>query len=154
MERLDVFRIYLTRLEVFPGWDAWTLIPIVVLLTALIAAFAYYAYSLITRVRGEGVDWDAELELRGTPDDARNPLQRLLRAGLSILAFIAGGHAIWTRHFSSRGGRYDHHVYSADGAPAVAAGVLLCLVGVLLGAAALLGNSEFWSRWRGSRKPE
>ena len=39
-------KIYLSRYEVVPGWDAWTLIPSVLAALALVAAFGYYAYSL------------------------------------------------------------------------------------------------------------
>ncbi|MFI5361332.1 MAG: DUF6159 family protein [Elusimicrobiota bacterium] len=45
MAALDRFRIYLTRLEVFPGWTAWTLVPVALSILALAAAFGYFTYT-------------------------------------------------------------------------------------------------------------
>ena len=45
MQAFDQFRIYLTRLKVVGDWDAWTLIPVVLLIPALIGAFVYFVYT-------------------------------------------------------------------------------------------------------------
>jgi hypothetical protein len=152
VDSLNQFRIHLTRLEVFPGWDAWTLIPVVLASLALVAAFACYAYSVYSRSRSaDGIDWDIELGTNRTwisRVDLSNPLHRLLMAAFSVLTFGMGVHAIWTRHFTSYDvGRYSHGgPYSTDGTPAVAAGALLCIVGVMLGAVVVFGDSESMNR--------
>jgi hypothetical protein len=156
VDGLDRARTYLTRLEVFPGWDAWTLIPAALALLALAAAVAYYAYS---RSRSaEPIDWDIELGVKGTwitRVDLSNPVHRVLMTAFSVLIFGIGAHAIWTGHFSSYDvGRYSRgRYYSTDGAPAVAAGALLCIIGVMLCAIVVFRDSEFLNRRWGPRKP-
>lgn len=148
MVSLNRFRIYLTRLEVFPGWDAWTLIPVALAAIAFAVVLAYYAYSVYSRSRSaEGIDWGLELGTNRTwvsRVDMRNPFHRLLMTCFAVLIIGIGAHAIWTGHFTSyEVGRHSHGgPYSTDGAPAVAAGIILCIVGVILGIIGVFGNSE------------
>jgi hypothetical protein len=147
VERLGLLKISLSRTIVFGDWDAWTLIPVSLALLALLAAFAYYFLSLYRRLKSPaGVNWDAELGV----DSRRPPLsprgrvvERLKLAGISFFALFMGMGALVSGHFTSR----EHgHRYSAEGASARVAGVILCAAGTLLGLAALFQDSKVLNR--------
>jgi TRAP-type C4-dicarboxylate transport system permease small subunit len=154
VEGLRRFQIFLTRYEVFPGWDAWTLIPAALLLLALVAAFVWYGWSLYRRLRSpDGVDWDRELGGDGSPMMPENPRDRLLTrlklAAFSLLTIFMGVGALSTGHFSSNS---HGRSYSADGAPALVAGGILCAAGLLLGIAALFPDAKLLNRSFGGRR--
>lgn len=84
-----------------------------------------------------------------TPTDPGQTLRsRLTLAAVCVVTLYLGVEAVWTRHFSSSS---HGQSYSTDGAPAVAAGIILCVVGVATGAFALFQDSEFLNRRWGPR---
>jgi hypothetical protein len=156
VESLGRFRIYMTRYEVFPGWDAWTLVPVAFCLFALVAAFVYYGWSLYRESKQPGgINWDRQLGSRrwprqSTPDlDPRDKLiARLKLGGISALTLYLGVEALVTGHVSG-----SHHGvrYSADGTPALVSGAMLCLGGLLMGIIAVFMGSPWLDRSWGSR---
>jgi hypothetical protein len=139
---------FLSRYEVFPGWDAWTLLPVALALLALVAAFVYYGWSLYRRLRSPaGVDWDRELGASTPAVQSANPRDRfaarLQLLVVGVLSVYMGFGALRTGHFtSSRHGR----TYSADGTPARVCGGLLCVAGLMLGVAVLFPDAAILNR--------
>ena len=156
MESLERLKIFFSRYEVIGGWDAWTLIPVALALLALIAAFAFYFWSLYQRSRSPaGVDWDSELGVdpsKISPADPRDRFAARLRlAAMSVFTIFLGSGALLTGHFTSR----EHgRRYSADGTAAHVAGGILCAAGLILGLAALFQNSKILNRPLGGRDRE
>ena len=151
MENFERFRIYLTRYEVFPGWTAWTLVPVGLALLAIVAAFAFYGWSLYRRWQSPaGINWDAELGMRRNPplpsDPGRRGLARLKFGAIAVLMLASGVYRLRTGHASGHVSLYDRTTYSADGMPVYFSGGILCLGGLLLGAVALFADSAALNR--------
>jgi hypothetical protein len=156
VEALGRLKIFLSRYEVIGGLDAWTLIPVMLALLAVVAAFACYFWSLYRRLRSpSGVDWDAELGIdpsRISPSNPRDRFSARLRlAAMGAFSLFMGASAALTGHFSNR---ERGHRYSADGASARVAGGILCAAGLMLGLAALFQNSKVLNRPLGGRERE
>jgi hypothetical protein len=138
---LNDWRIHLTRVEVWPGVDAWTALFLGACALVLLAAVVAWIVSVVRRARSpEGVDLDAEfgIDARAARQAAQSrmsgwDLAKLAAAAVFIvycgLDMLISGHASGYSHGTH---------YSADGAPVrFAGGLLLFCVGLLVAAGLL-----------------
>jgi hypothetical protein len=158
MESFGEIQAYLSRVQVIGSWDAWSLIPVVVLGLALVAVVVYYVWSLARRLRRPGgVDWEAEAgysdsysKTGGLPKNPRERfMARLQFSVIGIVLLLTGADALMSGRVS---GRSHGRQYSSDGFSAYIAGGCLCLAGVLSGLVAIFADAEVLNRPLGRRR--